>query len=88
MKVIACSFSSRIRGWNGYMKINQVIYSLLTMRTKIYLRLNQSKKLLNLTQQRTNNPHPYVMLYSSGKKYIDRFMHCFFFFFNFQIEVK
>lgn len=87
MKVIACSFSSRIRGWNGYMKINQVIYSLLTMRTKIYLRLNQSKKLLNLTQQRTNNPHPYVMLYSSGKKYIDLCID-FFFFFNFQIEVK
>lgn len=87
MKVIACSFSSRIRGWNGYMKINQVIYSLLTMRTKIYLRLNQSKKLLNLTQQRTNNPHPYVKLYSSGKKYIDLCID-FFFFFNFQIEVK
>lgn len=87
MKVIACSFSSRIRGWNGYMKINQVIYSLLTMRTKIYLRLNQSKKLLNLTQQRTNSPHPYVMLYSSGKKYIDLCID-FFFFFNFQIEVK
>lgn len=79
MKVIACSFSSRIRGWNGYMKINQVIYSLLTMRTKIYLRLNQSKKLLNLTQQRTNNPHPYVMLYSSGKKYIDLCIDFFFF---------
>lgn len=68
MKVIARSFSSRIRGWNGYMKINQVIYTLLIMRTQIYLRLNQSRKLLDLTQQRTNNPHPYVMLYSSEKK--------------------
>lgn len=38
------------------------------MRTQIYLRLNQSRKLLDLTQQRTNNPHPYVMLYSSEKK--------------------
>lgn len=45
----------RMRGWNGQMKINQIIYSLLIAHTKIYLRISQ-KSVFNLHQPRIPGP--------------------------------